>query len=67
MTAFVTPTTTADTSQNASLAFVLFTFSTYLKKQKQKTEHSYKAIIFIPKRPWKWLGNSPKLCIIQMN
>lgn len=53
MTAFVTPTTTADTSQNASLAFVLFTFSTYLKKQKQKTEHSYKAIIFIPKRPWK--------------
>lgn len=55
MTAFVTPNTTADTSQNASLAFVLFTFSTYLKKQKQKTEHValLESNYLYPKRPWK--------------
>ena len=56
MTGYVTPNMTADISQNASLAFVLFTFSTYSKKTKTKklnTSPSYKVIIFIPKRPWK--------------
>lgn len=67
MIGFVTPNTTADTSQNASLAFVFFLYLFKKTNKKLNMSPSYKAIIFIPKRPWKCLGNSPKLCIIQMN